>query len=283
MARSISDIQNALISQVQGDPVLGPKLTSTSRVALWRLWTYIIAVCQWTLENLYDLFVADVNTLIATLKPHSTKWYAEKAKEFEFGQPLDEDNLVYDNSALSDDEIAASKVVSYAAVIEQVINGRNALRIKIATTAGNDLAPLPGDQLSAFVEYMRVIKDAGVKLVITTNVADALKLSLDFYYDPLILNSSGQRNDGTDMTPVPSAIDTFLKNLPFNGIFSINQLNDAIQKVLGYKDLKINYALVQYGLLPFTSVNVTYIPDSGYLRIFNPMTDLLINFIPYSE
>lgn len=283
MARSITDIQNSLIAQVQGDPVLGPKLTSTSRVAIWRLWTYIIAVCQWTLETLYDTFVIDVNNTIADKNPHTPKWYAGKALAFQFGQPLVGDTDTYDNSALSDDQIAATKVVSYAAVIEQVVNNRNVLRIKLATTANGDLAPLPNDQLTAFTAYMARIKDAGVKLLITTNIPDGLRLNIDFYYDALILNGTGGRNDGTDTSPVQTAVKSFLNNLPFNGVFSVNQLNDALQQVSGYKDLRINYALTQYGNLPYTAVNVTYIPDSGYLRIINPATDLLINFIPYSE
>jgi len=283
MARSISDIQAALLTQVQNDPVLGPQLTSTSRVALWRLWCYVIAVCQWTLENLYDIFVALVNSIVANMKPHTLQWYRNKALAFQFGYPLVTDSDTYDNTGLSDDQIAASQVITYAAVIETILNNRRVLRVKVATMINGDLGPVPADQLAAFTAYMEAIKDAGVSLQITTANPDGLKLSVDFYYDPLILNSTGGRNDGTDTQPTQSAIDTFLKNLPFNGIFSINQLDNAIQAVQGYKDLRINYALAQYGALPYTSVNVMYIPDAGYLRILNPATDLTLNFIPYSE
>lgn len=283
MARSITDIQNALIAQVQADPTLGPLLTSTSRVAIWRLWTYVIAVCQWTLENLYDIFVAEVNSNIANMKPHTAQWYANKAKEFQYGYALLAESDVYDNNALSDDQIAASQVISYAAVIEAVLNNRRVLRIKVATLVNGDLGPVPSDQLAAFTAYMQTIKDAGVSLQITTANADGLQLSVDFYYDPLILTNAGARNDGTNPQPVQMAIDVFLKNLPFNGIFSINQLDNALQAVEGYKDLRINFALAKYGSLPYGAINVKYIPDAGYLRFVNPSTDLTLNFIPYSE
>jgi len=282
MARSISDIQASIIAAVQQDPILSVRLTSTSRVSVWRLWTYIIAVCQWTLENLYDLFVAEVNTTIDEKNPHSPQWYAGKARAFQFGMELASDTDKYDNTGLTDSQVEQLQIVNYAAVVEAVVNNQNVLRIKVATNIDGDLGPLSADQLTAFSAYMQRVKDAGVRLAISSTIADGLKLGMDFYYDPLILNSDGKRNDGTDQTPVQSAIDTFLKNLPFNGVFSINKLVDALQGVPGYKDLKLNYVLKQYGDLPYTSVSVTYVPDSGYLR-FVSAGDLAINFIPYEQ
>lgn len=283
MARSISDIQQALISQVQSDPILGPLLTNNSRVSIWILFTYCIAVCQWTCENLYDAFVAMVNALLAQKMPHTAQWYASMSKAFLYGQQLIPDSDTYDTSLLTDDQITAAQIISYAAAIEQVVNNRVVLRIKVAKLINGDLGPLSSDELAAFTAYMTRIKDAGVALVITSTIADGLKASIDFYYDPLILNGAGSRNDGTATTPVQDAASNFLSNLPFNGVYSVNQFNDALQGVQGYKDLRINYALTQYGSLPYSAVNINYIPDSGYLRFLNPSTDLLINFIPYSE
>ena len=47
MARSIAQIQAAIVAAKNADPVLGPTLTSGSAVAIWLLWTYIVAACQW--------------------------------------------------------------------------------------------------------------------------------------------------------------------------------------------------------------------------------------------
>ena len=281
MARTISDIQTALLTQAQNDPTLGPLLTSTSRVAIYRLWLYVIAVCQWTLENLYDIFTAAVNSIIANMKPHSALWYRNMALAFQYGSALPSDTDTYDNTGLTDDQIAASKVIAYAAAVETVINGESVLRIKVAALVDGDLGPVPAYQLAAFTAYMARIKDAGVTLAITSGNPDGLQLSIDYYYDPLLLNAQGARNDGTDATPVQTAINVFLQSLDFNGQFSVNALDDALQQVPGYKDLRINYALTQYGALPYTSVNVRYTPDAGYLRLLNPATDLTINFVPY--
>lgn len=282
MARTIADIQQSMIDNIQSNATLSTVLTSTSKVSIWRLWTYIVAVCQWTIENLQDLFKSDVTTLIATLKPHTKQWYASKVLAFQYGYDLPADSDVYDNSALTADQITASQVVSYCAVVDVIINNQAYLRIKVAGTNNGDLAALPDAQLTALQAYLAIIKDAGVKLLVTTGNPDGLKQSADIYYNPLVLNNNGNRLDGTGDTPVQDAINAYLKNLPFNGRLTLQSLVDALQVVDGVSLINIKSASAQYGSLPYTSFAVWYDPDSGYMRFIND-GDLQLNFIPYNE
>lgn len=277
MARTINEIFQDKMQRVAADATLGPLLTSTSKVAVYRLILYISAVCDWTLESLHDLFKKEVNETIAAMKPHSLQWYAEKAKAFQFGRDLVTDADYYDNSGVSDSDVEASKIVNYAAVIEQQANNIR-LRIKVANDNGTDLQPLTNPQLTAFTAYMQRIKDAGVRLTITSTAADSLKLSLRIKYNPLVLDSTGSRIDGSGSAPVKTAIRNFLKRLPFNGLFSVASMVDAIQAVEGVTDVKVDLVQTKYGALPFTSVDIDYIPDSGYLRIAD--TDLIIQYLP---
>jgi hypothetical protein len=146
---------------------------------------------------------------------------------------------------------------------------------------GTDLEPLAAGELTAFRAYMARVKDAGVSLQIDSLVADKLKLELDVYYNPLILNSIGQRIDGSDLEPVKNAITKYLQNLPFNGVFVLTYLVDELQKVDGVTIPKVKVAQAKYGLFPFTSINELYQPDSGYLR-FEVPGDLVLNYIPQS-
>jgi hypothetical protein len=282
MARTINEIFADKMNRVAADATLGPLLTSTSKVAIYRLLLYISAVCDWTLETLHDLFKKEVNETIASLKPHSPQWYAEKAKAFQYGYNLNGETDGYDNIGLTDSQIEASKIVAYAAVVEQPSTAIR-IRIKVAKKIGDDLGPLTTPELNALRSYFQRIKDAGVKLgrngeAITSGVADSLMLALRVKYVPLVLNSDGERIDGQDNTPAQRAIRAYLENLPFNGVFSVAKLEDAIQKVDGIDDVKIDQVLTRYGLLPFTTVDIDYIPDSGYLRIAD--ADLSIQFIP---
>jgi hypothetical protein len=276
MARTIDEIQQSIITEVQADTTLAPVATSTSKTALWRLWTRIVAVAAWTVEVLFDTLKAEVNELLAVLKPHTLKWYATKAKAFQYGYSLPADTDVYDNTGLTETQISDSQIVKYVAVVEQTKN----LRLKVAKLA-TDLAPLTAPELTAFREYMARVKDAGVKLIIDSNVADKLKLNIEIYYDPLILNDAGQRIDGSDLQPVQNAINKYLQNLPFNGVFVLAYLVDELQKVDGVVVPNITQALATYGLLPFTSINVKYQPDSGYLR-FENSGDLVLTWIAQS-
>lgn len=272
MARTIAEIQQEMLDAKALQSSLDG-LTSTSQTSIWRLFIYIVATAVWTHEKLWDLFKADIDETIAALKPHSLRWYAEKAKQFQYGYDLVDEADYYDNSGEDEQLVEASKVVDYAAVVEQT----RGLRIKVAKDDGADLVPLTNDELDAFIYYMKQIKDAGVRLNITTGVADNLKAALTVVYNPLVLNAEGGRIDGTDLTPVQNAIKNYLKNLPFNGILSLQKLIDQIQAVEGVEDLKLTSARARYGLLPFTTINITYQPDSGYLRIED--ADLTIQFV----
>jgi hypothetical protein len=273
MARTITEIFDDKMQRVAADAVLGPLLTSTSKTAIYRLIMYISAVCDFTLEKLHDIFKAEVNETIAAMKPHSLRWYALKAKAFQYGFNLVPEADYYDNTGIAEDAIEVSKIVDHAAVIEQ----ERELRLKVATDNGQDLEALTAEQLNAFVAYMQRVKDAGVKLSITSTPADLLKVGLRIKYNALVLNGYGGRIDGVSATPVQNAIRTFLKNLPFNGVFSIQKMVDVIQAVDGVDDVKADVVQTTYGALPFTSVDIDYTPDSGYLRVLD--ADLTIQFI----
>jgi hypothetical protein len=238
-----------------------------------RIFLYTMAIICYIPGMLQDVFKVDIDNTIAAMKPHSLQWYAEKAKAFQYGDDLVAESDLYDNAGLTDAQILAKKIVSYAAVVEQ----ERGVRIKVAKTVSDDLGALDAGELAAFSDYMKKIKDAGVKLLITSGPADSLLLNLRIEYNPLVLNSTGARIDGVTMTPVKDAIKLHLKNLPFNGVFSVQKLVDVIQAVEGVNDLHVDQVQSKYGALAFTSIDISVIPDAGYLRIADE--DLTINYI----
>lgn len=285
MARTITeihtDITNTLVTELAAVNVtINP--ATWSKTNLLRLLTYIVAVCQWTVEQLQDVHKTEITELIAQKKPHSLRWYSEKAKAFQLGRDLVPEHDYYDNTGISDDVVEASKIVKHAAVVRQRrANGRVFLRVKAAAASGSDLGPLNGEHLVALSKYFERIADAGVDLDITSSVADRLQLRLKVYYNPLILGANGSRLDGTDNAPVPNAIRAYLQNLPFNGLFVLAHLIDALQAVDGVEIPHLLECYTSYGNLPLTSVDVEYVPDSGYLRIEN--ADLSIEYLPHSQ
>jgi hypothetical protein len=289
MAQTIAEIKKVITDNyIDNDAIIdayGLDVTKTfeeqfSVVSIESIVFYCIAFILWLQQNIFDKTLVDTNQALALKKPHSARWYAEQAKKFQFGFPLNQDRSGFDNDGYTPDEIAASKVVNYAAVVEQENQfGRVYLRMKIAHDNAGILEPLPDEQFAAFVEwFLTTQRDAGVKMDFVNQVADSLKQKWIIYYDPLLLSATGGRLDGSDNEPVQNAIRNYLTKLPFNGIYVPTYHIDAVQNVTGVVIPELVECEASFGLLPFTAVNGMYTPDAGYLR-FNSNSDLVLEFI----
>ncbi|MCZ2393425.1 MAG: hypothetical protein LC105_06195 [Chitinophagales bacterium] len=272
MARSIKDIKKEITDYFKDSETIASAYAldseksfeeQFSKVSIENILFSIIAVCIWTVEKLFDLHKTEVEDIIDRMKPHSLRWYAEKAKQYQHGYELlpEEDRYPTPSDAEISD-IENSRIIAYAAVVEQ----DKSLRIKVAKASGDDLEPIDQNEMEGFSEYMKRIKDAGVKLQIDSDEADDLRLQLTIYYDPMVINSNGQ-NLITGKDVVKEAVKNYLQNLPFNGYVVKTYLIDALQRVDGVVIPVINVMQAKYGNLDFTSMDEIYQPDAGYMRI----------------
>lgn len=275
MARSIQEIQNIILQAKAQEPVL-ESLNSTSKVAIWRLWVYIIAVAIWSLEKLFDQHRADIDKRLAELKPHTARWYRSKALAFQYGFDLLPDSDKFNNQGHTEEAIEASKIVKYSAVIESKNEGR--LIVKIAGEQDEQLQPITEPQKQAFEAYLQEIKDAGVRLSVVNYQPDILHLQMKIVYDPLVLDSNGQSIIHATK-PVEKAIKDYLKHLPFNGELVLAHLIDALQQAEGVKIPHLVLAQSKnitssgdYGA--FETIEISKIPTAGYFTIdnFNDIT-----------
>jgi hypothetical protein len=270
MARSIQEIQTFILQAKAQEPALN-ELNSTSKVAIWRLWVYIIAVAIWSLEKLFDQHRADIDKRLAELKPHTARWYRSKALAFQYGFDLLPNSDKFNNVGHTEEQIEASKIVKYSAVIESKNEGR--LIVKIATEQGEQLQPITDAQKQAFEAYLSEIKDAGVRLSVVNYQPDILHLQMKIVYDPLVLDSNGQSILHATK-PVEEAIKSYLKRLPFNGELVLAHLIDALQQAEGVKIPHLVLAQSKnitsggsYGA--FETIEISKIPTAGYFKIDN--------------
>nr|DAU24396.1 MAG TPA: Baseplate structural protein [Caudoviricetes sp.] len=270
MARSIQEIQTLILQAKAQEPALS-ELNSTSKVAIWRLWVYIIAVAIWSLEKLFDQHRADIDKRLAELKPHTARWYRSKALAFQYGFDLLPDSDKFNNQGHTEEAIEASKIVKYSAVIESKNEGR--LIVKIAGEQGDTLQPITDAQKQAFEAYLQEIKDAGVRLSVVNYQPDVLHLQMKIIYDPLVLDSNGQSIIHATK-PVEETIKSYLKRLPFNGELVLAHLIDALQQAEGVKIPHLVLAQSKnitssgsYGA--FETIEISKIPTAGYFTIDN--------------
>lgn len=261
-----------------------------SIVSLENIFFEIVAFSIWSLEKLWDIFRKENDDKIAASRVHTRRWYRQKALDFMYGYELVETDS-YDLTGLTDEQIAEAKIIANAAVVKMVVSGRGILRVKVVKSEseeGEDLGPLSPQELTAFRAYMNRVSDAGTLVVPTTAVADDLKLKIDIYYDALVLNNLGQRNDGTDNEPVHNGIKGYLGSLDFNGSFVKTKLEDALQLVQGVQFVNIKGAWSKFGTYSYNStapgvglIDEIRTADAGYMKLDED--ELELNFIATSE
>ena len=271
MARSIDEIKAEIISAKEQEPSLS-ELNSTSKVAIWRLWVYITAFVIWTLEKIFDEHKREVSEALSELKPHTARWYRNKALAFQYGFNLHSETDLFDNTGKSKEEIENSKIIKYSAVTEADTESR--LIVKIATEQGGELQPISQGQKASFDAYINEIRDAGVRITTINYLPDILKLQMKIYRDPLVLDENGQ-SILTGEKPVEKAIKEYFKKLPFNGELVLAHLVDSLQQVEGVKIPHIILAESKWidaetnGYGNFQPIEVKTIPISGYFKIEN--------------
>lgn len=287
MARKIYDIQDEMLNQIADSGQLNAldvlttdekaqltNLSSASKVSVWRLFVFIVAVGIWSIETLFDRLKIEVEALLALQKAHKASWYRTMVLAFQFGHSLGESDT-YDNTGRTALEIATAKVVKYAAVVE--INSK--LFIKVAGENNGDRIQLPADQHAALLQYIKLIRDAGVPFALINRPADDLKLEIDAYYNPLELDAQGARLDGSDNEPLQKGIRDYLREFEFNGELVLTKLTDQLQQVRGIEMPVIKSAHYKFGnQTTWTAIDETYQSDAGHMKIDD--TNLTLKWIP---
>ncbi len=287
--RTIAEIKQSMTAEFISNPSVIAKYELVegktfdeqfSKVSIESILFYVFAACAWFHESIVEKHKADVYNQIAEMKPHSLRWYRNKALAFQFGHALVFETDQYDNSNISETDIEKSKVVKYCAVRES--KDASVLYIKIAgEDSSGKRTRITDDQENALNAYFQEVKDAGVYVQVVNRNADSLKIELTIYYDPMILKRDGNATDGTT-EPVRAAVKSYVENLPFNGEYRNVDLIDVLQNVPGVIIPELISAQSKFGTNPYTDIDAKIQPDAGYFTFVSD-DDLTINYVPNDE
>lgn len=249
MARTKDEILAGLVAAKNADSALST-LTSTSKFAIWYLWLNIIAYAILLHELLWDKKKLELEAAADAAIAGTDKWYATKVLEWQYGYVLDEVNgkLVY---TIADDD---AKLVKKVATIS--VGG--ILYIKVAK--GDPLEPLTTDELVSLDAYIRDIKFAGTRHVCISVDPDLVHVVATVYFD-------GKLDPTTFKATFEAAMDAYLKNIFFNGLFNINDYRDAGEAVIGCKDFQIGSVEIRPDSGSYIAVTLNYNPASGYFKV----------------
>ena len=266
MARSISEIKRAICAEWMGNEDVqkaygfsaGDNFSEKfSSVSVENLLFYIVAVGSWVVERLIDAHKGEVDAALDALTPHRPKWYRDKVLGFLKGKSLVNESDVYDTSDMTASEIENIRVVKYAAVSENA--STSILTIKVAGETAGKRTALDAATQQQLENYLREVKDAGVRISLVKESADRFKCALSICYDGMLEAASVAKS-------VLEAVQDYVENLPFNGVYSNMALVDAVQQVEGVKIAEVeSSAIMANGSDSWTAINVRVVPHSGYM------------------
>jgi len=233
---------------------------------------FVVSYSIWVLEVIFDNHKKEIDTAIYEQKSGTERWYRNMSLAFQFGFDLLIDSDKFDNTGYTDEQIEASKIIKYCSVKESLESNR--LVVKVASSDGDLLTPLTETQITAFSEYLKEIRYAGVKINVVNNPADQLILNMSVYRDVLVLDETGNSiaNGGK---PVETAIKNYMKALPFDGELVINDLIEKLRAVNGVNNVHISLATSSFydtatdEYSPFAPIDVKTIPVAGYFELVN--------------
>lgn len=227
MARTVTEIQDEIITNVNTDL---PSLTSTSQTALWRLWSYIVAVAIAVHEQLWDAKEVDLQAIADSAQVGTAQWLQAQALKFQYDAADPQVLTVVDFAPVYPIIDESLQIIEVAAVSQQT-NRR--VIVKVAKDdGGGGLTPLVTDELTAFRSYIKQIQFAGTSVSVTSTDADRLFIQMEIFF-----NGQYVQTDVSDN--IKTALNTYLRNLDFDGVVNKNALIDVIQGVEGVVDLKM--------------------------------------------
>ena len=249
--QSIEDINAELQTQANAS-IEG---LSSSPVAEWKLWTYIMAFAVRILQVIQSKFVEEVENKLTFQRQGSRGWYAEMAKKFQYGHNL---VLKSDNTVGYDIDDPAARIVAVVAVIEETVSGT--VKMKVARLINGLLSEFTTEQRLAFSNYIESIKFVGTRIDITSNAADLIKYQLSVFYDPAF-------NADTIRAGVISALDAYRESIGFDGFIYKQRLLDAVMGIDGVVTIDlVSLQSQKAGEPAFSDIGVKYEIGAGYFN-----------------
>ena len=230
MARTVSVIYDSIIDYKKSREELSD-LNSTSQVAIYKLWAYISAVAIFTHELLWDLYREEIIGILDARIAGTNDWYVGEALKYQDGDEL----VLLENGTRAgySPVIEGNRIITRCAYFEDLISFEGRLNLKMAKGSPDNLSELTLGEELRVESYFERIKFAGTNINIISIQADEIILSdISVFHDNV-------RTDDEVRLDVETAMNDFLIDLPFDGIFYIESFRDAIQQVRNVVDVEI--------------------------------------------
>lgn len=229
MARTVDQIQQQIIdTKVATTELVG--LNSTSKRAIWRLWTRIFATATSYLEQLMDALKVAIDLAISKAAPATPAWIQDKVFKFQYDstnpQIIQLINTVPQYVTVN----TALCIITRCSV---TTNLNNVVLVKVAKSDPPEA--LDSLQLASLQGYLNTIGAAGVTYLAVSSNPDKLYVQADIYFN----GGYGAVIQTTVIAAINNYLAIFSLN-QFNGSMLISDLEAAIKSVPGVIDVVLS-------------------------------------------
>lgn len=240
----------SLVPQLDNEQDLLNNLKSGTKTAIWRLFARTIAWAIGVSERNLKGGLDEINDIIVNQKVQTREWYVQKSLEYQDGYTISKNETTFQVEYETEDESA--KIIKNASLED--VGNRTVLKVRKETGA------LTTDEKTRFETYMNKIKALGSRIDIRSVDSDKLSIYLQVYYN-------GEVRLGDVQINVESAVEDYIKNLPFNSAFKVNTLLDTLRVIDGVDDVRFISATGVDVLANTTNITFDYTAYAGWCEI----------------
>lgn len=263
MARTVAEIQKQILDQLTADPILSVNLTSTSKRAIYVLWSFIVAVSISIFEQIIDVFTASIEATVAAAAPATSSWLQAQVFSFQYSATVAQIVQLINFAPVYPIVDPSLRIVTRASVTSDL---SNSVVIKVAK--GNPPGALLVAEVDALQSYINLIGAEGITYIVRSSDADRLYVNATIFYSGLY-SSVIQAN-------VITAITNYLSNLPFNGNLKISDIELAIRSVVGVTDVILENVKARASLTPLSGATDLVLANATIGRLWPTQAGYII-------
>lgn len=253
------------------------EFNNSSKMSILDAFTWVVAACIWTFENILDVFKVDLARDLNNRINGTATYFANALLKYQVG-----DNLTMndDGTQFSYPMIDPSKrIITKVAYYEEEEPGFHdkAIRFKIATGEPGAYSRIDEAELVSIRAYLNQILFAGQHAKVVSRIGDVLVPRVVVYYD-------GAVTEAEMYDSIENALNEYIANIEFNGLVYSQRVIDAIQKVSHVTDVEIgsdnnanqgiflarydddNNLIKDENNNELTKIGRYYVPNSGYIK-----------------
>lgn len=206
---------------------------NSSKMSILDAFTWVVASCIWTFDNLLDVFKVDLAKDLQNRINGTPAYFANALLKYQSGDSLviNSDGTSFSYANIDENKRVVTKV-AYVEVDEPGFHDK-LMVLKIATGKPGAYERIGDEELISIRAYLNQILFAGQHAIILSRNGDVLIPRVTVYYDGAVSESEVYSN-------IEKSLNQYIENLDFDGAVYAQKIIDSIQKAEHVTDVEID-------------------------------------------